>query len=123
MNNMSVKHAQDVKAQLVKTGKKTSIRVLISSKEGSNFAMRRFVMQPGGNITEHANTVEHEQYVLKGRATIGIDGEAFKVHAGDVVFIPERPPHWDQNVGQEDFEFLSIIPNKPVEIRLITEES
>ncbi len=110
------------KPRLVKSGDKTSIQVLISSTEGPNFALRRFVMQPGGSIPEHTNTVEHEQVVLKGHANIGIDGEAFEVHAGDVVFIPEGAPHWYQDMGQEDFEFLCVIPNKPDEIKLITEE-
>ncbi len=119
---MSVKHAQDVEAQVVKAGEKTTIQVLISSQEGPNFALRRFMMEPGGGIPEHTNTVEHEQYVLRGHANIGIDGETFEVHAGDVVFIPEGVPHWYQNMGQENFEFLCIIPNKPDEMKLITQE-
>jgi quercetin dioxygenase-like cupin family protein len=119
---MSVRHAQDVEAQIVKVGDKTSIQVLISSQEGPNFAMRRFTIAPGGGIPEHTNTVEHEQYVLRGHANIGIDGEAFEVHAGDIVYIPAGVPHWYQNMGQENFEFLCIVPNKPDEMKLITQE-
>ncbi len=119
---MSVKHAQDVEAQVVKAGDKTSIQVLISAQEGPNFALRRFVMEPGGGIPEHTNMVEHEQYVLQGHASIGIGEETFDVRAGDVVFIPEGVPHWYQNVGEEKFEFLCIIPNKPDEIRIIGKE-
>lgn len=119
---MSVKHAQDVEAQVVKAGDKTTIQVLISSQEGPNFALRRFVMEPGGGMPEHTNTVEHEQYVLQGQASIGIGDETFDVRAGDVVFIPEGVPHWYQNVGEEKFEFLCIIPNKPDEIRIIGKE-
>lgn len=116
---MSVKHAQDVEAEAVKSGERTTIQVLISSREGPNFALRRFVMQPGGAMPEHTNTVEHEQYVLHGDASIGIGGETFEVHAGDVVFIPEGVPHWYRNSGKENFEFLCIIPNKPDEIKII----
>ncbi|MBE3120176.1 MAG: cupin domain-containing protein [Candidatus Atribacteria bacterium] len=119
---MSVKHAQDVEAQVVKAGDKTTIQVLISAQEGPNFALRRFVMEPGGGMPEHTNTVEHEQYVLRGHASIGIREETFDVRAGDVVFIPEGVPHWYQNVGEEKFEFLCIIPNKPDEIRIIGKE-
>jgi quercetin dioxygenase-like cupin family protein len=46
-------------------------------------------MEPGGGIPEHTNTVEHEQYVLRGHAKIGIGTEELEVRAGDVVFIPE----------------------------------
>jgi quercetin dioxygenase-like cupin family protein len=61
---MSVKHAEDVDAQDVKAGNKTTIQVLISSDEGPNFALRRFVMEPSGGMPNHTNTVEHEQYIL-----------------------------------------------------------
>ncbi len=119
---MSVKHTRDVEEKAVTAGDLTTIQVLISSKEGPNFALRRFVMQPGGGMPNHTNTVEHEQYVLRGHANIGIGTETFEVHAGDVVFIPEGVPHWYQNLGEENFEFLCIIPNKPDEIKIIDKE-
>jgi quercetin dioxygenase-like cupin family protein len=108
-----------VEAQVVKAGKKTTIQVLISAQEGPNFALRRFVMDPGGGMPEHTNTVEHEQFVLRGRASIGIGDETFEVRAGNVVFIPEGVLHWYQNIGEENFEFLCIIPNKPDEIKIV----
>ena len=117
-----VKSANDVQPQVVKAGDKTTIQVLISSQEGPNFAMRRFVMQPGGGIHTHTHTVEHEQYMLRGHARIGIGGQEYEVKTGDVVFIPEGVPHWYQNVGEEDFEFLCMIPNKPDEIRIVDEK-
>jgi quercetin dioxygenase-like cupin family protein len=110
---------QDVEAQVVKAGDKTTIQVLISAQEGPNFALRRFVMEPGGGMPEHTNTVEHEQYVLRGHASIGIGNETFIVRAGDVVFIPEGVHHWYQNAGEEKFEFLCIIPNKPDVIKIV----
>jgi len=119
---MSVKHAQDVEAQVVKAGDKTTIQILISAQEGPNFALRRFVMEPGGGMPNHTNTLEHEQYVLRGHARIGLGSVTFEVKAGDVVFIPEGVPHWYQNVGEENFEFLCIIPNKPDEINIIEKE-
>jgi quercetin dioxygenase-like cupin family protein len=122
MAKMSVKHARGVEAQVVKAGVKTSIQVLISAQEGPNFAMRRFIMEPGGGMPEHTNTVEHEQYILKGHANIGIAGEIFDVKHGDVVFIPEGVPHWYQNMGEDNFEFLCIIPNKPDEIIIVEKE-
>jgi quercetin dioxygenase-like cupin family protein len=117
---MSVVHEQDVEAQPVKVKDKTSIQGLISSREGPNFALRRLTMAPVGGIPEHTINVEHEQYVLMGHANIGIDGEAFGVHAGDVVFIPEGVPNLYQKLGLENFGFLCIIPTKPDEMKLIT---
>jgi len=116
---MPVKRIQDVEAQVVKAGIKTTIQVLNSAHEGPNFALRRFVMEPGGIMPEHINTVEHEQYVLRGHARLGIGKETFNVQAGEVIFIPEGVSHWYQNAGEENFEFLCIIPNKPDEIRIL----
>src|SRR5574342_951037 len=98
---MSEKKRQEVEAKDVAAGKDTTIQVLISSKEGPNFAMRRFVMQKGGGMPRHTNTVEHEQYVLRGSATITIDDETCHVKAGDAVFIPEGAVHSYQNNGEE----------------------
>jgi quercetin dioxygenase-like cupin family protein len=120
---MPVKHVKDVPAQAVKNGDLTSIQVLISAQEGPHFAMRRFVMEPGGGMPNHTNTVEHEQYVLQGHAMIGIGGEKIEVKTGDVVFIPEGVPHWYQNIGEENFEFLCIIPNKTDVITLVDENN
>jgi quercetin dioxygenase-like cupin family protein len=113
---MSVKHVAEVPSQPVKAGDFTSLQVLL---QGPNFTMRRFIMEPGGGMPEHTNTVEHEQYVLRGHARMSIDGEEFDVRAGDVVFIPEGVPHWYQNLEEENFEFLCLIPNKPDGITLV----
>lgn len=119
---MSVKHTQDVEATVVPSGVKTTRQVLISAQEGPNFAMRRFVMEPGGGMPRHTNTVEHEQYVLGGAARIGIGEEVHEVRKGDVVFIPADIPHWYQNIGDEPFEFLCIIPNLPDTTTILEEK-
>ncbi len=120
---MTVKHASDVEARNVSSGKDTAIQVLISSGEGPNFALRRFIMQQGGGMPRHTNTVEHEQYVLRGNAKIGIGDEIYHVTAGDVVFIPEGMVHFYENTGVEPFEFLCIIPNKEDRITLMEDAS
>jgi quercetin dioxygenase-like cupin family protein len=120
---MRVKHADDVEASDVATGKDTRIQVLISAQEGPNFALRRFTMQPGGGIPRHTNTLEHEQYVLRGRARIEIGSQTFEVGVGDVVFIPEGEVHSYRNLGEGPFEFLCVIPNKPDKITIVDQAS
>ncbi len=120
---MTVKHAKDVEATNVAAGKDTTIQVLISSKEGPNFALRRFTMNKGGGMPRHTNTVEHEQYVLSGCATVTIGDETFQVNAGDVLLIPEGAVHSYENTGDEPFEFLCIIPNKEDKITIVDETS
>ena len=120
---MSVKHTHAVDAKNVAAGKDTTIQVLISAQEGPNFAMRKFSMKPGGGMPLHTNTVEHEQYVLGGRARIGIGEQVYEVQAGDVVFIPDGVPHFYENIGDELFEFLCIIPNKEDVIKIVDENA
>jgi quercetin dioxygenase-like cupin family protein len=118
---MPVKHAEDVEKKNVAAGKDTTIQVLISAQEGPNFALRKFSMQPGGGMPRHTNMVEHEQYVLRGRALIGIDDETYEVHSGDAVFISAGAVHFYENIGEEPFEFLCVVPNQPDEIKIVGE--
>ena len=118
---MPVKKSHEVEAKNIAAGQETTIQVLISAKEGPNFAMRKFSMQKGGGMPLHTNTVEHEQYVLRGRARIGIGEQVYDVQQGDVVFIPEGVPHFYENIGEEPFEFLCMIPNKEDTITIVDE--
>jgi len=59
---MSVKELDNIKRDPVPAGRKTYVQVLINREEGPNFAMRKFVIEPGGRMPEHTNQVEHEQF-------------------------------------------------------------
>jgi quercetin dioxygenase-like cupin family protein len=118
---MTIKHSNDVEAKNVAAGKDTTIQVLISSQEGPNFALRKFSMLPGGGMPRHTNEVEHEQYVLRGQATITIGDETHHVKTGDAVFIPAGAIHSYENTGGEPFEFLCIVPNKEDVIKIVDE--
>jgi quercetin dioxygenase-like cupin family protein len=116
---MSVRHVSDVPAEPVAAGTGTTRQVLIGPDEGPHFAMRRFIMEPGGGMPPHTNTVEHEQYVLRGRATIGIGTDEREVRQGDVVYIPAGTPHWYKAHPGEPFEFLCMVPNLPDKIDIV----
>ncbi|NOZ06057.1 MAG: cupin domain-containing protein [Chloroflexi bacterium] len=119
---MTVKHADDVSADPVLAGTDTVRQVLIGPEEGPHFAMRRFIMEPGGGMPNHTNTVEHEQFVLQGRAQIGVGDKVYNVKEGDVVFIPADVPHWYRVEGDETFAFLCVVPNLPDEVEVLDEE-
>jgi quercetin dioxygenase-like cupin family protein len=120
---MYVRHTEEIEATEVAAGTGTSKQVLIAAEEGPHFAMRRFVMQPGGGMPNHTNQVEHEQYVLQGHAQIGIGDQVFEVKAGDAVLIPALVPHGYKNIGDEPFVFLCLVPNKPDEIVILDESA
>jgi len=113
-----VRHADDVRFTDVAAGKQTSMQVLLGPSEGApNFVLRRFRMAEGGGIPLHTNEVEHEQYVLSGRARITIGNTQHDVGPNDTLYIPAGVPH-AYEVVEGPFEFLCVVPNAPDQIRL-----
>jgi quercetin dioxygenase-like cupin family protein len=110
---MPVKHIQEITASEVPQGIGVTKKVLLPREEMPNFEMRCFILQPGGKMPNHTNEVEHEQYVINGRAKIGIGDEVFEVKKGNVVYIPAKVPHWYSNIGDDTFEFICLVPNQP----------
>lgn len=115
---MFVRAADSIDAEPVSAGSGTVRQVLIGPHEAPNFALRRFIMQPGGGMPRHTNQVEHEQYVLRGHAKVGIGETTFSVGPDDVVLIPAGTPHWYRAEGDEPFEFLCVVPNREDRIEL-----
>ena len=115
---MSVRHVDSMPAEEVKAGTATQVQVLIGPDQGPNFAMRRFTMEPGGGMPMHTNTVEHEQYVLRGSARVQIGDDVHHVKAGDVVYIPGGVAH-NYQAEDDGFEFLCVVPNQPDTISLV----
>ena len=118
---MPVKHSNEIAQEPLTVGEGAWKAVLISDQEAPNFARRKFTIRAGGSMPLHTNQVEHEQYVLKGKALIVIDGISHEVQPGDVVFIPANLPHSYLPLGEEDFEFLCLVPNQPDQTILVEE--
>ncbi len=118
---MYVKKIESIPKVKVSTGAKAWKQVLISVQVAPNFAMRRFILEPGGSIPNHTNTVEHEQFVLNGRARIGIGDKTYEIAKNDSVYIPAGMAHWYQVKGEDPFEFICVVPNKEDVIEVLEE--
>lgn len=115
----AVKPAGTVAGAKVAAGTATEVQVLVGPADGApNFALRRFVMGEGGGMPRHTNAVEHEQYVLGGRALVAVGDETHAVEAGSVLYIPAGMPHSYQ-VIEAPFEFLCVVPNAPDRIEVV----
>lgn len=113
-----VRAARSVASTAVSAGVATEMQVLLGPDDGApNFVMRRFVMGPGGGIPLHTNEVEHEQYVLRGRARVTIGDAVHGVGPDDTLFIPAGTPH-AYEVLEGPFEFLCMVPNRTDQIRM-----
>jgi quercetin dioxygenase-like cupin family protein len=114
-----VKPADSVERTPIAAGRATEMQVLLGAGDGApNFAMRRFIMGAGGGMPRHTNRVEHEQYVLRGRARIAVGEEVHEVAAGDVLYIPAGTPH-SYEVVEGPFEFLCMVPNREDRIEIL----
>lgn len=109
-----VKPAEKQVFSKVEQGEGVEMKWLINREDGAeNFEMRIFRIKPGGRIPKHMHPeIDHEQYVLKGRMKIGIGDEVHSIKAGDAVYIPAGTFHWYVNDGDEDVEFICVIPKK-----------
>lgn len=120
-NRAVVKKSAAVRGRDVPAGKATRTQVLLGPEDGvPHFAMRRFTMGAGGGMPLHTNQVEHEQYVLSGRAKVRIGEEVHEVEANDVLYIPAGVPHYYQ-VIEAPFEFLCMVPNDPDRVEILDE--
>ena len=110
--------ADSIKGEPV-PGRGATKAMLLGPDVTPNFQMRKFVIQPGGAIPAHTNTLEHEQYVISGAAKVRIGDTIHDAKAGDVLFIPAGAPHWYETVGDEPYEFLCLGPNGEDTIEMI----
>ena len=117
----TVRPADVVPARPVAAGTATQMQVLVGPEQGApNFVLRRFIMGAGGGMPLHTNEVEHEQYVLRGRARITIGDAVHEVAPDHTLYIPAGAPH-SYEVVEGPFEFLCIVPNRPDQVHLVTE--
>jgi quercetin dioxygenase-like cupin family protein len=119
---MFIKPLNSIPKEEVKAGTRTTRQVLISPEEGPNFAMRKFTIEPGGEMPMHTNTVEHEQLVLNGKAKVIIGGREFEAKKNDIAFIPANVPHSYKTIGNEPFEFLCVVPNEADVMEIVKTE-
>jgi len=67
-----IKRAAEVEYETVEAADGLRKGVLVGDPEGApNFAIRRFVLDPGATVPRHTNAVEHEQYVLEASTWSG----------------------------------------------------
>jgi quercetin dioxygenase-like cupin family protein len=114
-----VSPAADLAVNPVKAGTAAEMQVLVGPDQGApHFAMRRFIMGAGGGMPLHTNEVEHEQYVLRGRARVRIGDAVHEVTRDHTLYIPAGAP-LSSEVVEAPFEFLCVVPNGPDQIRIV----
>lgn len=121
MPSSTVRSAASVPVTEIKAGKDAGVQVLVGPQQGdTSFVLRRFIFGEGGGMPYHTNLVEHQQYVLRGRARIRIADAVHDVSADDTLFIPAGVPH-SYEVVDGPFEFICVVPDKPDQVTLVAD--
>lgn len=117
----TVRSAASVPVTEIKAGKDAGVQVLVGPQQGdTSFVLRRFIFGKGGGMPYHTNLVEHQQYILRGRARIRIADAVHEVAADDTLFIPAGVPH-SYEVVDGPFEFICVVPDKPDQVTIVPE--
>jgi quercetin dioxygenase-like cupin family protein len=110
---MIVKAVQDIEeVPVTEAGaRSTTIRWVLNVSDGvPTFAMRYFVVKPGGCTPRHAHSWEHEIFIVRGTCTAFCEGETRQVDPDHAIYIGPEAIHSLANNGTEDLVFLCMIP-------------
>ena len=110
---MIMKHLADVEAQNVTMpgAEKVRMQLLCGPGDGCpTFAMRRFIVDPGGCTPRHSHDYEHEVMVLAGEGTVYGNGREQALKAGDILYVPANEVHQFRNTSTAKLEFLCLVP-------------
>jgi quercetin dioxygenase-like cupin family protein len=106
---------QDIKLSEVKMNDAESVSkaVVIAAAEGwQGHALRVFKLGPGGFTPRHRHGWEHVNYIIAGRGRLMIENEVYDLKEKDFAFVPPEREHRFENTGDDDFEFICIVPDR-----------
>lgn len=90
--------------------------VMVGRGDGApNFALRHFLVEPGGHSPRHSHDYEHEVFIVSGGGTVLLEGKEHPIRAGDVVYVPANEEHQFKAaqaiIGEPGgLEFLCLVP-------------
>ena len=87
------------------------------SCDAPGFAMRRFILEPGGYTPLHAHPWEHEVFVVRGTGEISHGDRVSSFGPETAILVEADEEHQFRNTGSEPLEFLCLVPNGPATAR------
>lgn len=87
------------------------MEILVGRADGApNFALRHYVVEPGGHTPHHQHDYEHEIVILEGEAEVTHGDSKERVSAGSVLMIEPNSMHQFRNTGTTPLRFLCLVP-------------
>ncbi len=89
----------------------TKKRIVFSpDNHWDSHVMRVFSLEEEGKTFRHQHEWPHWVYVLAGEGAVITEEKSYSLQKGSYVFIPPKLRHNFENVGEETFEFMCIVP-------------
>lgn len=82
--------------------------LLNPDNSSKNFALRAYIIEPGGHTSYDIHPHEHGVYMLSGEAVVKVGDQELLLHSGDVLHINGNEPHQFFNSGAELVKFLCV---------------
>ncbi len=100
-----------IESQEVKVGNSrgTYIQWLITDRQESAYAMRRFIIKPDGFIQLHYHDYFESLYIIDGKCSVSVNGDCMELGRGDFIFIDTKYSHEIRNIENRDMEFICVI--------------
>jgi quercetin dioxygenase-like cupin family protein len=90
---------------------KVQMQLLCGPDDGCpTFAMRKFIVAPGGCTPKHQHDYEHEVLVLSGEGLVFGNGKEQPIKSGDVLFVPANELHQFRNTAGIPLQFICLVP-------------
>jgi quercetin dioxygenase-like cupin family protein len=87
-----------------------TMAMMVGRADGApTFALRQFVVAPGGHTPRHSHDYEHEVFIISGAGTVLLDGEQRPINAGDVIYVPADHEH-QFKAPDQPLRFLCLVP-------------
>ena len=83
-------------------------RLLNEDNSSKRFALRTFIIKPGGYTPKHTHEQEHGVYIMEGNVKVLVDDKLLNLVAGDVIHIGSNELHQFTNDGSVDVKFLCV---------------
>ena len=93
------------------TGETVCELVGLAAQHGgaTQHSLAHIVIAPGGASARHYHKASEETYyLLRGAASMKVDGRTFALHPGETCLIQPGETHQISNPGNADLEFLAV---------------
>ena len=83
-------------------------KFLHSENSSQRFALRSYIIKPGGHTSFDIHEHEHGVYIMNGCVKVIVNKSELNLVAGDVIHIASNEPHQFRNESSSNAKFLCV---------------